>query len=184
MRARCSVFVAASLDGFIARADGGIDWLSLVEQPGEDYGYKAFFDSVDTLVIGRKTYATARGFEPWPYGGKRCVVMTHGSPKALHGEEFTSEAASELVDRLTEEGAKRIYIDGATVIEQFLVAGLVTDVTLSIVPVLLGVGVRLFGRTDGDIRLELIESQRFPSGLLQAVYRVRIEPSESRDLLH
>jgi len=67
----CSVFIAVSLDGFIARTDGSVDWLSLVEAPGEDYGYQRFFDSIDTLVIGRSTYQLALGFEPWPYQGKR-----------------------------------------------------------------------------------------------------------------
>jgi dihydrofolate reductase len=77
---RCSVFIATSLDGFIARENGAIDWLSMVERPDEDYGYARFFESIDTLVLGRKTYETAVGFEAWPYANKRVIVMTHEPP--------------------------------------------------------------------------------------------------------
>ena len=90
MRPQCSVFIAMSLDGFIARPDGRIDWLSTVEEPGEDYGYRAFFDEVDTVVLGRKTYDVVLGVEAWSYNGKRVVVLTHAAPIAKHGEEFFS----------------------------------------------------------------------------------------------
>ena len=170
---QCSVYIAASLDGFIARPDGGIDWLSIVERAGEDYGYRAFHESVDTVVVGRSTYNLALGFEPWPYAGKRCVVLTHEPPAPRHGEEFYSGAPRELCARLSEQGVRRAYVDGGAVIQQFLSAGLVTDLTVSFVPVLLGDGVRLFGITGGDILLELERSQSFPSGLVQVEYRVR-----------
>ncbi len=78
---QCSVYIAVSLDGFIARTDGRIDWLSMVERPGEDYGYQRFHASIDTIIVGRSTYNMALGFEPWPYAGKRCVVMTHAAPE-------------------------------------------------------------------------------------------------------
>lgn len=177
MRARCSVFIATSLDGFIARADGRIDWLSIVERPGEDYGYHAFFESIDTLVVGRKTYETALGFEPWPYAGKRCVVMTSAKPAAKHGEIFYAGDPGALVDRLTSEGAKRIYVDGGDVIRQFVAAGLVSDLTLSVLPILLGDGARLFGDTGRDVRLELVASRAFESGLVQLEYRLNAAAS-------
>ena len=72
------MFIATSLDGFIARRDGGIDWLSIVEAPGEDYGYAKFFADVDALILGRGTYDKVRTFPAWPYGDKRCVVLTNG----------------------------------------------------------------------------------------------------------
>jgi dihydrofolate reductase len=173
MRARCSVFIATSFDGFIARSDGGIDWLSIVEQPGEDYGYRRFFESIDTLVVGRKTYETALGFPEWPYAGKRCIVLTHASLAAKHGEEPFLGSPDSLVDKLTADGAKRIYVDGGAVIQQFLAAGLVTDMVVSIVPVLLGEGVPLFGKIGGDLRLDLVDSRSYESGLVQLEYRVR-----------
>jgi dihydrofolate reductase len=170
MRARCSVFIATSLDGFIARPDGATDWLSAVERPGEDYGYQRFFDSIDTLVVGRKTYETALGFSAWPYAGKRCVVMTHGPVSPKHGEEAYDGAASALAEELTTRGAKRVYVDGGTVIQQFLEEGLVSDLTLSIIPILLGAGVPLLGKLARDVRLELVASRSFESGLVQLEY--------------
>jgi dihydrofolate reductase len=172
MRPRCSVFIATSLDGFIARADGRIDWLSVVERKGEDYGYKAFFDSIDALVIGRKTYETALGFGEWPYAGKKCIVLTHATMTSRHDEAFYSGPLEELVARLGNEGVKRVYIDGGSVIRQFLDAALIDDMTISVVPILLGEGVRLFAKTERDVRLDLVQTRAFESGLVQAEYRV------------
>jgi dihydrofolate reductase len=169
---KCSVYIAASLDGFIARSDGGIDWLSFVEREGEDYGYRAFHDTVDTVVVGRSTYNLALGFDPWPYVGKRCVVLTHAPPAPRHGETFYSGSPHELCARLAAEGAEHAYVDGGAVIQQFLSAGLVTDLIVSFIPVLLGEGIRLFGSTGGDLRLELTRTNSFASGLVQVAYRV------------
>ena len=168
----CSVYIAVSLDGFIARSDGRIDWLSIVERAGEDYGYKRFHDTIDTIVVGRNTYNQVLGFDAWPYAGKRCIVMTHAPLAPRHDEEFYCGAPEQLVARLFAEGAKRAYVDGGAVIQQFLAAGLVTDMTVSIIPILLGDGVRLFGTTGRDVRLKLSASRAFESGLVQLEYRV------------
>ena len=167
---QCSVYIATSLDGFIARADGRIDWLGIVERGGEDYGYGVFHQSIDTIVIGRRTYETALGFDSWPYAGKRCLVLTHTPAAPQHGEEFYSEPVDQLVARLA--GSARIYVDGGTVIQQFLAAGLVTDMTISIIPILLGEGARLFGTVGGDIPLRLVSSRAFESGLVQLRYEL------------
>lgn len=171
-RPRCSVYIASSLDGFIARADGGIDWLSVVEREGEDYGFKSFFDSVDALVMGRKTYATALGFDAWPYAGKRCVVLTHGAPDARHGEEFFSGDPTDLVERLGAEGVKHVYVDGGAVIAQFLAAKLVDDLTVSVIPTLLGEGTTLAPKLGRDVSLRLVAHRAFESGLVQLTYGV------------
>jgi dihydrofolate reductase len=165
------VFIATSLDGFIARRDGGIDWLSLVEAPGEDYGYARFFTDVDALIMGRRTYDTARGFPSWPYGGKRCVVLTHNPPEARHGEVFHAGPALPLLEQLHAQGVRRVYVDGGAVIRQFLRDDLIDDMTLSIVPVLLGDGIPLFEGGGPERRLRLEASQAFPSGLVQIRYR-------------
>jgi len=91
-RPRCAAFIAVSVDGFIARPDGGLDWLDAVRLEGEDYGYQAFFDSVDALVMGRNSYDAALSFEPWPYAGKRCIVLTIGRPAS--GTARSSSTAS------------------------------------------------------------------------------------------
>ena len=171
-RPECVVYIAASLDGFIARSDGAIDWLSVVEREGEDYGFKTFFDSIDTMVMGRKTYETALGFDAWHYGGKRCIVLSHKESASRHGEEFYTGDITALVDRLGVEGAKRVYVDGGNVIGQFLAAGLVDSVTVSVIPILLGEGVPLAPALGRDVRLELVTHQAFPSGLVQVTYRV------------
>lgn len=173
-RPRASVYIAASLDGFIARADGSIDWLAMVERPGEDYGFKGFYDSVDTLVMGRKTYDTVLGFDAWPHGNKRCVVVTSDTRRpSRHGEEFFAGELATLFERLGAEGAERVYVDGGAVIGQALKAGLVDDLTLSIIPVLLGEGTALAPSLGGDVRLELTGQRAFESGLVQLEYRVK-----------
>ncbi len=176
-RPRCSVFIAASLDGFIARRDGGIDWLSIVETPGEDYGYARFFAAVDALVLGRGTYDTVRGFAAWPYGDKRCVVLAHDPPEAQHGETFHAGPPAPLLERLHADGVRRVYVDGGAVIRQFLGDGLIDDITLSIIPVILGDGIRLFDGGGPGRRLRLQASQAFASGLVQLTYDVTGDPA-------
>lgn len=169
-RPRCSVFIATSVDGFIARKDGSIDWLSSVELPGEDYGFAEFYASVDALVMGRATYEVARSFETWPYGGKRCLVLTHRPAEPLHGEEFVDADPVELVRRLGREGIRHVYVDGGSVVRQFADAGLVDAITLSIVPVALGSGIRLFEDGGAELRLQLSAVRSWPSGLVQMHY--------------
>ncbi|XXF78025.1 dihydrofolate reductase family protein [Myxococcaceae bacterium GXIMD 01537] len=173
-RPRTFVFLAASLDGFIARTNGAIDWLAIVDRAGEDYGIKAFYDSVDTLVMGRKTYDSALSFDAWPYKGMRCVVITSDTSKASrHGEEFFAGDLAMLFERLGAEGTQRIYVDGGTVIAQALKAHLVDEVTVSIIPILLGEGTALAPRIGQDVLLELVEHRAFESGLVQLKYRVK-----------
>jgi dihydrofolate reductase len=172
-RPRLSVFMAMSLDGYIARPDGSLGWLEPFEKSGEDYGYPAFFESVDALVIGRNTYETVLGFPAWPYGQKRVVVLTHRPAAALHGEEFSNEQPVALAKRLGREGAQHLYVDGGVVARSFLRARLVDDLALSIIPVVLGAGIRLFGESEPEQALVLEGSRSWPSGLVQVRYRVR-----------
>ena len=169
---RCSVFIAVSVDGFIARPDGSIDWLEAVHVEGEDYGYSHFASSVDVLVMGRNTYEVALGFDVWPYTGKRVIVLTHRLADPRNGEELFDGSPADLVERLRREGARRAYVDGGNVIRQFLAAGLIDDLTLSVIPVVLGSGIPLFANGGPTQRLTLEETRAFPSGLAQLRYRV------------
>ncbi len=171
-RPRCSVFVAISLDGYLARLDGSIDWPSLVQQEGEDYGYQQFIDSVDAVVVGRRTYDTALGFDAWPYSGKRCIVLTHRPPVARHGEEFYAGSPPDLVGQLGSDGAKHLYVDGGAVIREFLAARLIDDLTLSVIPVLLGAGIPLFAGAQPERRLTLDEARSWPTGLTRLRYHL------------
>src|SRR5512138_743346 len=121
MRTRFVVFIATSLDGFIARPDGGIEWLRRFE--GEDHGYGAFFAGVDALVIGRGTYETVLGFPAWPYGEKRVIVCSSRAATPAHGEELWSGPVRALAERLDREGASRVYVDGGALIRSFLGEG-------------------------------------------------------------
>lgn len=170
-RPQLSVFIATSLDGYIARRDGGIDWLQSVERPGEDYGYQAFADSVDTMVLGRKTYETALGFPAWPYGAFRCIVLSHQTWPVRNGESFFCGEPARVVEALSRAGARRVYVDGGEVIRQFLAAELIDDLTISVIPILLGDGIPLFKSGGTEQRLALIEGKTFPSGLVQLRYR-------------
>lgn len=167
----CAVFIAATLDGYIARRDGGLDFLDRVQREGEDYGYSSFFAACDALVIGRKTYDTALGFPDWPYKGKRCLVLTHRPAASRYGEEFTDQKPRALLDWLGQQGVRTVYVDGGDVIRQFLAEKLVDELTLSIVPMLLGDGVPLFGPGLPELPLELVSSRSWPSGLVQLHYR-------------
>ncbi|HEY1813529.1 MAG TPA: dihydrofolate reductase family protein [Kofleriaceae bacterium] len=167
--ARCSVFIATSVDGYIARENGDISWLEIVHPVDEAHGYAAFFASIDTIVVGRGTYDVVLGFADYPYAGKRVIVMTHRPAELRPGVELFAGTPSELVARL---GDSHVYVDGANVISQFFAANLIDDVTLSIVPIVLGGGIRLFSGGEGEHRLELTKQLSWPSGLVQHRYRV------------
>jgi dihydrofolate reductase len=172
-RPRCSAFLAESLDGFVARPGGGLDWLRAVEAPGEDYGFAEFFSAVDALVVGRGTYDAVLGFPEWPYAGKRVVVLTHRPPQPRHGEAFASGAPEDVVAALGAAGARRIYVDGGATVSAFLRAGFLDDLTVSIVPVVLGDGIRLFQPPLPERTLVLREARAFPSGLVRVRYDSR-----------
>ncbi len=170
----CTVFIGTSLDGFIAREDGAIDWLPTYDE--EDYGYHAFFDTVDALVMGRNTYELVRTFGEWPYGDKRVVVLTSKGvdiPSELTGKvEQTAGTPREVVDRLAATGAERLYIDGGNTIQRFLAEDLIDRMIITRIPVLIGTGISLFGPVPRDIQLRHVRTQAYRNGLVQSEYEV------------
>jgi dihydrofolate reductase len=170
-RPRCSAFLATSLDGYIAGPGGSLDWLKIVERPGEDYGYGDFFASVDALVLGRTTYDAVLAMGSWPYAGKRCAVLTHRTAVARHGETFLQGEPSSIVARLGREGVRHIYVDGGAVVRQFLDAGLLDHLTLSILPLVLGDGIPLFASGGVERRLLFEDARPWPTGLVRLRYR-------------
>jgi dihydrofolate reductase len=170
---KASVFIATSLDGFIAREDGAIDWLP--ENP-EPHGYDEFIASVDAIVIGRKTFETVLGFGGWGYGKKPVVVLsTHASElKAPETAvcDFMNAAPQEVVARLTERGMRHIYVDGGVTIQRFLEAGLIQRLIITRIPVLLGSGIPLFGPLSHDIHLTHVATKSFNGGLVQSEYTI------------
>ena len=177
---KASVYIATSLDGFIARTDGGLDWLpgAADEETGEkDYGYRAFMDSVDYLVMGRSTFQVVLGFGgEWPYGDKPVVVLSSQPvdiPDRIAGTvEWMSAPPEEVARRLADRGARHLYIDGGQTIQRFLAAGLIQQIIITRVPVLIGEGIPLFGPLPYDIQLRHVETQAFANGLVQSRYEV------------
>jgi dihydrofolate reductase len=168
-----TVFVGASVDGFIARPDGGLDWLPTAP---EEHGYTEFIATVDALVIGRATFETVLGFSEWPYGDKRVIVLS-SRPLDLAAlrdrpvEQMGGEPA-EIVARLEARGVGHIYVDGGITIQRFLRAGLIHRLIVTRVPVLIGQGIPLFGPLDADVRLRHVRTRDFPSGLVQSEYLI------------
>ncbi len=172
---KASVFVGTSVDGFIARSDGALDFLP--EGGGEPHGYDEFIASVDTIVIGRKTFETVLTFGAWPYPADKRVVVLSRRPldlSAVRGGvvERMSGPPPEIAARLAAGGARHAYVDGGITIQGFLRAGLVQRLVITRVPVLIGEGIPLFGRIPADIRLRHVMTRHFPSGLVQSEYQV------------
>ena len=168
-----SVFVGTSVDGFIARPNGDLDFLP--PGGGEPHGYNEFIATVDAIVIGRKTFETVLAMEDWPYGDKRVVVLS-SRPVDLSGAggvvEQMGGPPADIVSQLDASGAHHLYIDGGITIQGFLRAGLIQRLVITRVPVLIGSGVPLFGTLPRDIRLHHIATRHYPSGLVQSEYQV------------
>jgi dihydrofolate reductase len=169
-----SVFIGTSVDGFIARPNGDLDFLP--PGGGEPHGYDEFIASVDALVIGRKTFETVAAFAAWPYGRKRVVVLSSRPldlSRARGGiVEQMAGPPADIVSRLAASGAHHLYVDGGITIQRFLRAGLIHRLIITRVPVLIGDGVPLFGKLQSDIRLRHIATQHYPSGLVKTEYQV------------
>jgi dihydrofolate reductase len=169
---RASVFIATSLDGFIARENGALDWLP--SDGGEPHGYDEFIATVDAVVMGRKTFETVLTFDAWPFGTKPVVVLS-SRPSALKAPDgarcdMMAGTPSEIVGRLAERGMEHLYVDGGVTIQGFLKAGLIQRMTITRIPVLLGSGIPLFGPLPHDVRLEHVATRSFPSGMVQSEY--------------
>jgi dihydrofolate reductase len=170
---KASVFIGTSLDGFIARADGGLDWLPT--GGGEEHGYEAFIATVDALVIGRKTYETVLTFDSWPYGEKPVFVLSTGTlapapPGAV--VEHMSGPPAEILAQPAERGVQHVYVDGGITIQRFLQAGLIQRLVITRIPVLLGSGIPLFGPLPHDVVLKHVGTRQYASGLVQSEYVV------------
>ena len=171
------VYIAASLDGFIARRDGDLDWLMKQPTGGEDHGYDAFMDSVDGLVMGRGSYEKVLTFGEWPYAKPVVVLSRSLAPEDLRADlagkvRILDASPRRTMETLAQEGWKRAYVDGGQVVQAFLRAGLIRDLTLTRIPILLGDGIPLFGPLDRDIDLRHVETKAYASGLVQSSYEV------------
>jgi dihydrofolate reductase len=170
---RTSVFVGTSLDGFIARTDGALDFLP--PGGGEPHGYEEFMATVDALVIGRKTFETVLTFDGWAYGKKPVFVLSRGplapAPAGAVVERIAG-APADILAELASRGFQHVYVDGGVTIQRFLRAGLIHRLVITRIPVLIGTGISLFGALQHDIALKHVATREYASGLVQSEYLV------------
>ncbi len=174
----CSVFVGVSLDGFLAKPDGDLNWMDEAAGGAGDHGYEAFIAGIDTLVWGRKTFEKVMAFDKWYHGKKRVVVLSHQpldlGPARARGAvvEHRSGTPQDIVSQLGASGARHLYIDGGQTIQNFLRAGLIRRLIISQLPVLIGQGIPLFGSLPHDVKLRHVATRTFPGGMVQSEYQI------------
>ena len=166
-------YVAASLDGYIADVDGGVDWLP--QGDADDYGYAGFYASVAALAMGRRTYDQVLGFGVWPYAGKPTYIFTNNPPDDNpHGVEFVSAAPAGFAQSVAAQYSGAVWlVGGANLAEQFRRDGLIDEYMLYVMPTILGRGVPLFGGDAPHTALELIATRAFDDGVVMLHYRPR-----------
>jgi dihydrofolate reductase len=166
------LYIAQSLDGYIARENDDISWLSIVDRDYEDYGYDEFIKTIDTVFMGRKTYekVLTLGVE-FPHKDKTCYVL---SKKLLGADENVQFFNGSIVDLITEikaQQGKDIFLDGGSeLVRLFRDNNLIDEYVISIIPILLGKGIRLFRETESENNLRLVKSETFESGLVKLKY--------------
>jgi dihydrofolate reductase len=167
---RLSVFIASSLDGYIATGDGSLIWLEQAASSDEDYGYSSLLESVDALAMGRGTYDYIAHVDPLPFDGRPVFVFTHHPPPRREGVTFWHELPRAALDRWTAMGLGRVYIDGGALISDFLAEGLIDDLALTKAPLLLGGGLPLFHPIPVSTHLSLQDVKSWPSGFVKLSY--------------
>ena len=172
------VFVATSLDGFIARENGEIDWLLKHDQAGEDHGYDDFIRDIDVIVMGRGSYESVRSLGDWFYNRPVLVLSAQLAQQAVPSEltgkvRFSDKSPDDAMAMLQAEGARRAYVDGGRIIQSFLALDMISDMVITRVPMLLGAGRPLFGGRQRDVALAHKSTRCFPSGLVQSRYEVK-----------
>lgn len=179
MTVKCSVYIATSVDGFIATPDGGIEWLAKPEysaSPIRGLSYNDFIATVDGLVMGRKTFEKVLSFDNWPYQNTPVIVLssTHLTipPHLLEAVSLDSGTPQEIIARLEKAGMRHLYIDGGTTIQHFLEAKLINELTITRIPILLGAGIPLFGNKGSMQNLKLLETIASESGIVQERYKI------------
>jgi dihydrofolate reductase len=167
-------YVACSVDGFIATADGGVEWLSAVEREGEDFGYAEFFASIDSMIMGSRTYEQVFEFGDWPYGDTPCWVLSRRRLQPLlRSVTITDAEPTEVLAEVANRGLRRLWlVGGSQLASSFLATGRVDECIISVIPVLLGNGIPLLADQHGHERLRLIGCRQYPAGVVNLHYRV------------
>jgi len=172
---KLSLFIATSLDGYIAKPNDDLSFLKLVEKEGEDYGYAKFISSIDTFIIGRKTYDYVLkeiGSSHYDNGEREVYVLTRTERPSVGKTRFYTGNLTKLVHKLKNENGKNIYCDGgAEIINEFLKNDLIDELIISVIPILVGNGTRLFQDGRPEQTLEFVSAKTFDTGLMQLHYK-------------
>ena len=168
-------YVAASVDGYIATLDGGVEWLYGFESSGEDYGYPEFYASVDALVLGSRAYEQCLTFTDWPYPAKPCWVFSRRDLEVTQPfVTVTAETPENLMQQLEQRNVRRVWlVGGAKLAASFRAQGLITEYAISVIPVVLGAGIPLFASPGPQEPLQLIESKSYGNGIVQLSYSAK-----------
>ena len=174
---RAAVFLGLSVDGRIARPDGDLEWLTSRGAAAGDAGFTPFMESVDAIVMGRRTYDAIASEKRWPYLGRPLHVISTTLAADRDPRITVHRSAEAAVDALERDGHRRVYVDGGETIRWFLASGLVDELTLSLVPVLIGDGPSLFGPLGGDVNLEHVRTAVRDGAIVQTTHRVPSGPT-------
>ncbi|MCP3658795.1 MAG: dihydrofolate reductase [Bacteroidetes bacterium] len=173
-RPKISIYIAMSIDGFIAKKNHDTDWLNCVGGYDTDYGFKKYLSNVDTIILGRKTYdvaVKAYNTKKWPYTGEKLIVLSNTLKQVIDEAELYAGDISILINQLHSKKSKHIWIDGAETINQFLRLNIIDEMIISIIPILLGSGIELFN-INKELPCKFISSQNYSSGLVQVKYQI------------
>lgn len=166
------LYIATSLDGYIAKPNDDLSFLSIVQKEGEDYGYSEFVSTVDTVILGRKTYEWVTNQFEFPHSDKNAFVITRKLRPNSGKITFFSGDLTELVTKLKSEQGKNIFCDGgAELVNELLSKDLLDELIISVIPILVGNGIRLFKDGRPEQQLELLNAKSFETGLTQLHYR-------------
>jgi len=172
---KLSLFIATSLDGYIAKPNDDLSFLKIVEKEGEDYGYAEFTANIDTLIIGRKTYDWVLrevGNSHYDNGERDVYVITRTEKPSVGRTTFYTGSLTELVRQLKNKNGKNIYCDGgAEIVNELMKNKLIDELTISVIPILLGNGTRLFKDGRPEQKLKLVTTKTFDTGLTQLYYK-------------
>ncbi|VEP13535.1 Bifunctional deaminase-reductase domain protein [Hyella patelloides LEGE 07179] len=168
------VYIATSLDGFIATSDGGLDWLYELPNPEQsDYGYAEFMSCIDAIVMGRNTFEKVLTFDEWPYD-KPVFILSNSLAKLpehiLDKAEIVSGDIKRLINQLNQRGYKNLYVDGGGVIQSFLQEDLIDEIIITLIPILLGNGFSLFGKLDRQLKFRHKKTEIYNKTLVKNYY--------------
>lgn len=174
MARKVILYIAISLDGYIAKQNDDLSFLSLVQKEGEDYGYSEFIKTVDTVILGRKTYDWVMNqVQEFPHADKDSYIITRTAKPSMGRTHFYTDPIKDLISKLKNEDGKNIFIDGgAEIVNELLKEKLIDEFIISIIPVLVGTGTRLFKDGRPEQILELVSAKQFDKGLSQLHYNV------------